>query len=105
MQPISPVEDQVITAFLAASRQYLGLNIAPVRTLFANPGNRIYRYRQALKSLLVAGSLGAIVGNPAFATEVINPASNAERPPASTSASEAAPTEDASRPLPIRQRR
>lgn len=67
MQPDRHWQEQTFARFMHESRRYLGLLQAPV---IIKPPRRIGgRSRQVLRSLVVAGSLGALFGNPAFASE------------------------------------
>jgi len=67
MQPDPQWQKQILARFMHVSRLHLGLLQAPVAL---RPPRRVAGpSRQILRSLIVAGSLGALFGGPAFATE------------------------------------
>lgn len=67
MQPEPHWQAQTVGRFIELSRLYLGLMPA---TATIKPPRRIAgSTRQMLRSLVVAGSLGALFGSPAFAGE------------------------------------
>lgn len=67
MQPDQQWQDQTLARFMHVSRRHLGLMQAPVAV---RPPRRVAGpNRHILRSLIVAGSLGALFGGPAFATE------------------------------------
>lgn len=75
--------DQTLARFIRVSRRHLGLMQAPVAV---RPPRRVAGpCRQILRSLLVAGSLGALFGGPAFATEASRPPDPAKRSPSAHS--------------------
>ena len=66
MQHNLPSQDGTIAQFLHLSRIHLGLMQVPVAAM---PPRRIAgNIRHVLRSLIVAGSLGALFGSPAFAS-------------------------------------
>jgi len=77
MQPDQQWQDHTLARFMHVSRRHLGLMQAPVAV---RPPRRVAGpSRQILRSLIVAGSLGALVGGPAFATEASRPTDPAKR--------------------------
>ena len=71
MQTDPQWQDQILVHFMQLSRRHLGLMQAP---LAVRPPRRVAGpLRQILRSLLVAGSLGALFGGRAFATEASHP--------------------------------
>ncbi|NTV71596.1 MAG: hypothetical protein HGA71_15795 [Azonexaceae bacterium] len=60
-------QEQTLARFILASRQHLGLMQAPAR--LAPPRRVAGSTRKLLRSLVVASSLGALFGSPAFAGE------------------------------------
>src|SRR5574343_773980 len=83
MQPEPHWQEQTLARFLHLSRLYLGLTPAPAAI---RPPRRIAgSTRQMLRSLVVAGSLGALFGSPAFAGEEARPAETGKRSPSTHS--------------------
>lgn len=72
MQPNHHWQDQTIARFLHLSRLHLGLQQAP--TALRPPHRKARSARHIIRSLIVAGSLGALFGGPAFACEGSRPA-------------------------------
>ena len=63
-------QEQTLARFILASRQHLGLMQAPASL---GPPRRVAgSSRKLLRSLVVASSLGALFGAPAFASEASN---------------------------------
>jgi hypothetical protein len=63
-------QEQTLARFILASRQHLGLIQAP--TSIRPPRRVAGSTRKLLRSLVVASSLGALFGTPAFASEASN---------------------------------
>lgn len=61
-------QEQTLARFLLATRQHLGLMQAPAG--LRPPHRATGSSRKLLRSLVVASSLGAMFGAPAFASEV-----------------------------------
>jgi hypothetical protein len=77
MQPTQQWQDQTLARFMHVSRRHLGLMQAPVAV---RPPRRVAGpSRQILRSLIVAGSLGALFGGSAFATEASRQADPTKR--------------------------
>lgn len=77
MQHNLPSQDGTIAQFLHLSRIHLGLMQVPVAAM---PPRRIAgNIRHVLRSLIVAGSLGALFGSPAFASSASREPEPAER--------------------------
>lgn len=77
MQPDLQWKEQTIARFMHLSRLHLGLLQAPVAV---RPPERAAKpSRQILRSLIVAGSLGALFGGPAFATDASRAADPTKR--------------------------
>jgi hypothetical protein len=77
MQPNHFWQEQTLARFIQTSRLHLGLMQAPVAV---KPPRRVAGpYRQILRSLLVAGSLGALFSGPAFACEASTQSDPAKR--------------------------
>lgn len=71
MQPDHHWQEQTLARFMRVSRQHLGLADTPAAI---RPSRRLAgNGRLILRSLLVAGSLGALFGGSAFAGESISP--------------------------------
>lgn len=77
MQPEPHRQERTLSRFLQLSRLHLGLIQAPAA---AKPPRRVTgSTRQMLRSLVVAGSLGALFGSPALASETGRPAEPGKR--------------------------
>lgn len=77
MQPEPHRQERTLSRFLQLSRLHLGLIQA---TATVRPPRRVAgSTRQMLRSLVVAGSLGALFGSPAFASESSRPAEPGKR--------------------------
>ncbi len=76
MQSNEILQARVVAEFLLAARRYL--NLPPAAS--AVPSNPFRRLRPALRSLLVAGSLGTALAHPAFAIETLRPPTERETP-------------------------
>ena len=77
MQPEPHRQERTLSRFLQLSRLHLGLIQAPAAV---RPPRRVTgSTRQMLRSLVVAGSLGALFGSPAFASETSRPAEPGKR--------------------------
>ena len=62
------MQARFIARFIQRSRQHFEL-VSPTRTAIHPPKQKMHAYRQVLRSLLVAGSLGAAFGGTAWAGE------------------------------------
>src|SRR5574343_316507 len=83
MQPEPHRQERTLSRFLQLSRLHLGLIQAPATV---RPPRRVAgSTRQMLRSLVVAGSLGALFGSPAFAGEAARPAETGKRSPSTHS--------------------
>ncbi|MBP5986767.1 MAG: hypothetical protein KA538_06230 [Azonexus sp.] len=82
MQPEPHWQEQTRARFIALSRLHFGL----VQPAEIKPPRRVAgSTRQMLRSLLVAGSLGALFGSPAFASEASRQTEPGKRHPNSHS--------------------
>lgn len=77
MQPSHSRQEQILARFIQVSRQHLGL----LQPAFApQPRRRVDgRYSQAIRSLLIAGSLGALCSGSAFASKAGSQSDPAKR--------------------------
>ena len=72
-------QEQILARFILASRQHLGLIQAP--TSIRPPRRVAGSSRKLLRSLVIASSLGALFGAPAFASEASRQSESAKRSP------------------------
>ncbi|WP_412480102.1 hypothetical protein [Azonexus sp. IMCC34839] len=76
MQSNEILQARVVADFLLTARRYL--NLPPAASAVSS--NPFRRLRPALRSLLVAGSLGTALAHPAFAIETLRPPAERETP-------------------------